>query len=887
MDSKSLGNYTLTRQLDHADQIEVYEALDSETNRPVLIKILDPTDQPAANPKEIREFRDKVTALRHPYIASVYDIDRIDRRLFVVMEHLDDTSLSSYLAELRAHNQAPPLTEISQKLGLIADALDHAHAQGLVHRNLNPNNILLTDVDEPVLTDFGLVTLLLGDSPQFKPDGSGLGWPAYISPEQAGGQPGDRLSDLYALGVILYELVTGHLPFEADSPADMLAQQRHELPPPPRTFKPDLPEAAQAVILQALSKEPGRRFTGARELSQAFAAALAETPAEPDRSGDPMPQAIGRYQLEADLGQRGSLIVYRAHDTELERQVAVKILSPQFVTGTELRTRFQREVEVISALAHPCIVEVYDFGEVAGRPYVVMPYLAGGTLETRLQSGPLDLQTLTPIIERIAAALDEAHAHHIVHAQLMPSNILFDGQDQAYLSDFSIPALSLASTDLSKQEGAAKASKYLSPEQIQALLDQREAQLDARSDVYALGVTLFEALTGQTPYQADTAYETAMAHLTAPIPSLHSVNPDLPESYQMLIDRTLAKEPAARYPTAGTIANHMRDLLAGRWYLSKISSLIGMKTNPPTKKPLVEIASPSSTQAEALSGLTFGRYQLKAELGRGGMGVVYLAYDPKTKRQVAIKVLLDHLATTSSFRQQFQHEARLIARLDHEYIAPVYDFGEYNDQLFIVIPYLSGGTLADRLARGRGGRLKSNQIAPVIERVAAALDAAHRQGVVHQDVKPGNILFNARDEAFLSDFGIAVTQVSDLAEERAIGGTPKYMSPEQLKAIMKEGTRKNVDGRSDLYALGIVLFEMLTGRVPYSAGTPREIARAHLTQPVPRLREIKPNLPAAYQEIIDRALAKEPAQRYQTGQELAEDVRELTSGQWYLRHLMD
>ncbi|HEX9922770.1 MAG TPA: serine/threonine-protein kinase, partial [Anaerolineae bacterium] len=465
MDLKSLGKYTLTRQFDHADQIEVYEALDSETNRSVLIKLLDPTGQPAANPKAIREFQDKATGLRHPYIASIYDIDRIDQRPFVVMEYLDETSLSTYLTQLRAYNQTIPLPEIARKLGLIADALNHAHEQGLAHRNLNPDNILLTDVDEPVLIDFGLVTLLIGDNAQFKPDGTGLGRPAYTSPEQAGGQPGDRLSDLYSLGVILYELVSGRLPFEADSPADMLAQQRQNLPPPPRTFNPDLPEAAQAVILQALAKEPGRRFTSARELSQAFAAALAETPAELDQSDDLMPQAIGRYQLEANLGQRGNLIVYRAHDVELDRPVAIKILSPQFVTGTELRTRFQHEVEVISALAHPCIVEVYDFGEVAGRPYVVMPYLAGGTLEIRLQDGPLDLQTLAPIIERVAAALDEAHTHHIIHAQLMPSNILFDGQDRAYLSDFTIPALAVASTDLGKQEGAAKAAKYLSPEQ--------------------------------------------------------------------------------------------------------------------------------------------------------------------------------------------------------------------------------------------------------------------------------------------------------------------------------------------------------------------------------------------------------------------------------------
>jgi serine/threonine-protein kinase len=268
------------------------------------------------------------------------------------------------------------------------------------------------------------------------------------------------------------------------------------------------------------------------------------------------------------------------------------------------------------------------------------------------------------------------------------------------------------------------------------------------------------------------------------------------------------------------------------------------------------------------------------------MGAVYLAYDPETKRQVALKLLLDHLAATSSLREQFHREAKLIASLNHAYIAPIYDFGEYNNQPFIVIPYLSGGTLAQKLAQGQR-RLKSNQIVSIIHRVATALDEAHRHNIIHQDVKPGNILFNDKGEAFLADFGIAVLQVSDLAAEGQLGGTPQYMSPEQIRAIMKKEGWGNLDGRSDIYALGIVLFELLTGRVPYPTGTPREIAMAHLTQPAPRLQAIKPDLPAAYQEVIDRALAKDPAQRYQTGQALAKDVQELAGGHWYLRQLME
>lgn len=862
MDLKTWGKYTLTRQLAPAGPVKVYQAFDSEAERPVIIKILPPNHQIGVNTKQFQDFQAKVTALHHPYIAHVYEVGLINHCPFLVVEDIQGISLTDYLSQLQAQRQTIPFAQLSRTLGLIAAALDYAHAQGVIHGNLNPATILLTDVAEPILTDFGLVTLL----------------PDYPAPEQAGGQPGDRLSDLQALGGLLYELVAGQPPPAAGLPGAGLDQQR------PLSFRADLPEAAQAVILRGLAREPRQHFTSAQALAEAFASALVATPVEKELSGARLPQVIGRYKFEAELGQRDNLIVYRAHDVELERQVALKILLPQFIAGSDFRARFQREVELISALKHPCIVEVYDFGEYEGRPYVVMPYLAGGTLEGRLQTGPLDLQVLAPTIERIASALDEAHARHIIHAQLMPSNILFDGQDQAYLSDFSHAALVDTWADFSQRESAARVVSYMSPEQIQALIEKNAPPVDGRSDIYALGVILFQALTGQLPYQAETVYDTAMAHLNAPIPLLHRVKPGVPKTYQGLINRTLAKKPADRYSTAGALANHLKEVLAGRWYMSKISGLVSMKTEAASTSSPVEPDSSSPSQAPLLTGSTFGRYQLGKELGRGGMGAVYLAYDPDTKRQVALKVLLDHLAATASFRKQFQREAKLIAMLNHEYIAPIYDFGEYHNQPFIVIPYLSGGTLANRLAQGR---LKSNQLASIIKRVAVALDEAHRHNIIHQDVKPGNILFNDKGEAFLSDFGIAVLQVNDLVAESPLGGTPHYMSPEQIRVIMKKEGRENLDGRSDIYALGVILFEMLTGQVPYPSGTPREIAMAHLTQPVPRLDTLKPDLPAAYQQVIDRALAKDPDQRYQTGQALAKDIQELAAGHWYLRQLME
>lgn len=588
-------------------------------------------------------------------------------------------------------------------------------------------------------------------------------------------------------------------------------------------------------------------------------------------------QKIGRYEIEQVVGPRGPFVVYLAHDPQLHRPVAIKLLSGEFITETKVRTRVQREVELIAALEHPNIVQVYDFGNHRGHPFVVMPFLTGGTLATRLNTGPLTLSQLAPIIERVAAALDAAHLQGIIHRQLKPDHILFDAQGRAYLSDFGLSAVSELAAALAGREISWDLAKYTSPEQARAWQEGAAAELSGQSDVYALGLILFEALTGQAPYQADTAYETAIARLSGPIPRLDTLKPDLPEAYQSLIDQALAPNPADRYPTATKLAAHVKEIVSGRWYLNVIAD-----------EPAVEPAEPASTPnpqlnsvltAPAHSDLTIGRYRIEGQLGRGGMALVHLAHDPTINRQVAIKVMFHRWMENPKFRDRFHHEAKLVAGLKHKAIVAVYDYGEHEEQPFIVMQYLPGGTLANQLA---GGPMKLRGIAPIIEQIAAALDTAHARHIIHQDVKPANIIFNADNRAFLSDFGIAWMSEagSGMSGGRYFGGTPAYMSPEQAQAIIDK-TPKNLDGRSDIYSLGAVFFRAISGQLPYHAGDPQATMRAHLTESIPRVLDIEPRLPAACQEIIDRALAKDPADRYQTARELAQDITDLAAGRWF------
>jgi serine/threonine-protein kinase len=197
-----------------------------------------------------------------------------------------------------------------------------------------------------------------------------------------------------------------------------------------------------------------------------------------------------------------------------------------------------------------------------------------------------------------------------------------------------------------------------------------------------------------------------------------------------------------------------------------------------------------------------GRYQIEKVLGHGGMAVVFLAHDPDLKRYVAIKLLPRQVVFSGEMRVRFIHVARIVAALRHQAIVPIYDFGEFDEQPYLIMPYMPGGSLATRLP----GPQPAAVVAPIVERLAPALDKAHAQGIIHRDLKPDNVLFDEDGFPYLADFGIA--RLAEATQSMTVIGTPAYMSPEQVS-----GDRQ-LDGRSDIYALGVIVFEMLTGRPP-------------------------------------------------------------------------
>jgi len=265
-----------------------------------------------------------------------------------------------------------------------------------------------------------------------------------------------------------------------------------------------------------------------------------------------------------------------------------------------------------------------------------------------------------------------------------------------------------------------------------------------------------------------------------------------------------------------------------------------------------------------------GRYEIKSELGRGGMATVYLAFDPRFKREVAVKVLPPQLLADPVYRARFEREAQTIAALEHPAIVPVYDYGEEDGQLYLVMRYMPGESLAEKLKQGT---LLPIEVVHIIARITSALDQVHARGIVHRDLKPGNILFDQYGEAYLSDFGIArLTEATTTLTGTAIVGTPAYMSPEQARGDL------DIDGRTDLYAVGAIIFQMLSGKLPYESTTPLGLAMKHITEPVPSLNHVRPDLPSTYDRVIETAMAKDRSQRFQTGQELASALDMVAAG---------
>ncbi len=275
---------------------------------------------------------------------------------------------------------------------------------------------------------------------------------------------------------------------------------------------------------------------------------------------------LGQYEIVAVLGKGGMATVYRGLQSSINRIVAIKVLPSILLHDDTFIGRFKREANVIAKLEHLHILPLYDYGEEGGRPYIVTRYLEGGTLDTIIRKGPMPWQDVVRIINQIASALDYAHSQGVIHRDIKPSNVMLDKQGNAYLTDFGIARVQEAAAELTGSTVIGTPA-YMAPEQADG------APPTPAADVYALGCTLFEMISGRIPYPAETPIAQLMAHVQRPTPSLEDLNPSIPEDVARVVRRAMAKYPGERYMSAGELAKELSEAAekAGGWVWKPLS----------------------------------------------------------------------------------------------------------------------------------------------------------------------------------------------------------------------------------------------------------------------------------------------------------------------------
>lgn len=552
--------FKLLEKVGDSGAIEFFRARQVPTERDVLVKLVRP--ELANDPVPVGRLADeaKVTAsLRHSNIVEhVASGWLADGRPFLALELLHGPTLRTQLSHA---GPLLPLT-LARLLVPLCRALHHAHSRGVIHRDLRPENVVLSGGVEkfaPKLVEFakasfrGTPTVLSG-ADALASD------PRYLAPECIDGQPADARSELYALGVLAFEAATGALPFSAPTESELLLS--HLQDPPPHL--PAHAAALDLVVQRCLAKQPSARFASAEEVAAALEEVLAtaeqrkpappapvaaEVTASPSGGVEPENGVAGSYDLVRLLGKGAMGNVYLATHRRLGKQVAIKVLRPEHCRDHALMQRFFQEARAVNEINHEHIVEIHDFVEEPGRAYCVMELLTGSNLRALMDRELLTIPRIVQIAEQLCAALGAAHRVGVIHRDVKPDNIFItrrSGAEYVKVLDFGVAKLMkpVAGATTKTLEGSIIGTPlYMAPEQAMG------KAVDPRADIYSVGAVLYELLAGRPPFQDDAVAALMVKILSAPVPPLpvHAVSGErIPSALATLVMRCLQREQRRR-----------------------------------------------------------------------------------------------------------------------------------------------------------------------------------------------------------------------------------------------------------------------------------------------------------------------------------------------------
>jgi serine/threonine protein kinase len=837
-DFPAIPGYEIQGQLPPGGMGVVYRAWQVGLKRLVAIKMI--RSGVHAGTQERARFRveaEAIAALSHPHIIPIYDSGEWNGMPYLTMEFAEGGSLAQALRG----GPLPPAqaTELVQTL---ARAVHFVHEHGLIHRDLKPANILLTDQGCPKLADFGLAKWLRQDQGLTRSQAV-LGTASYMAPEQAAGdrQALGPAADVYSLGAILYEVLTGRPPFLAETYELTIHQVLSEEPPPPTQLRPEVPGDLEAICLKCLEKEPGRRF--------ATALALAEE-LRRYQEGEPLSiHSDSAFRWHTRLARRAGYeildilgagflgVVYKARHLRLGRIVAFEVIATRGRFESARLERLRPVAEAVARLHHPNIVEVYDFGEHNGEVYVAREYVEGSSLADESTGPRKPAEQTAALVETLARAVEHAHQLGLIHGELGPSRVLLGGDGAAKITGFGVARI------LRDQSLAASPSGYLAPEQV----GEQAEGLGPATDVYALGAILYQLLTGRPPVLADTVPETLEQIRTGkPLPPRHW-RPEVPRGLEAICLKCLEDVPAQRYPGAASLAEDLRRFRSGEVLF------IDDLDDWPQQERWAQRAG----------------YEILEALGRGRDGFSYRA------RQVALDriVVLYRLTAQDRFvpaaKTRFRREAHLLARINHPNLVQLYDQGEQNDLAYFVREFVDGPSLAELVAEAP---MTIPRAVEVVETLARALQAAHEKGVVSAGLTPSRVRLTPAGLPKITRLQMARPLRLDGDEgrpESELCRRTSYLAPEQLAGRMRV-----LDPATDVYALGAILYTLLTGRPPFQGRTLTETLEAIRVQAPQPPRQANPTIPPELEALCLGCLDKLPRRRPASALTLADELQD-------------
>ena len=580
---------------------------------------------------------------------------------------------------------------------------------------------------------------------------------------------------------------------------------------------------------------------------------------------------FGVYEVIEEIGRGGMSIVYKANHPTLSKLVAIKVLSQYLSNDMTFIDRFRNEAQVLSSFRHQNIVYVIDFAQEESSYYLVMDFIDGYTIKQMLsQTGPFSMKIATNIVKSVANALSYTHRKGIIHRDIKSSNIMIDGNGRVLVTDFGLSKESSFSDINTVPSELAGTLAYMAPEQ----LDTKIGKVDDRTDIYSLGVVFYEMVTGKLPFDEDTtAVNLAYQHLSV-VPQIPSrLKTDVLPKADAIIMKMLEKDPAKRYLSAEELIRDMNELDDILQYYrgsdeNREGSYFEVVSNGSaepieTSLPMQEtpIAQSTPDNGDIFVGKMIDHhYRVEKLVLKRILSSLYVGHDIIEDTPVTIQIPNE---TRPTFKARIEREIQTMKNVNHPGFVKFLDVIEDQGTCYVIREFVPGTTVKNYL---RKQKITIPQGVQIILEVLESLQYLHDKGIIHRDLNSDVVIIANTGPAKITSLGFTRVEDASSVSSGEFLGVVQYTAPEQI-------TQSKSDSKSDIYSVGILLYEMLTGSPPFDSPLPVEVMDMHLKK-MPRFpEEAQKDIPLNLQRIVLKALAKNPDQRFQTAKEMSNELK--------------